>query len=200
MVRFRIDAAYSHRRPYLDVEPIVLVHHHERPRHPPRQRPLAALHLLVASLDHPLSHLVAIRQHVFNHRPILILLRHLRMAMAMLRVVHARVNPALKDGQVRPRPDGLVLDQAREQDVRERRQVPDVEQRLVPQIDWLGVQEVLRDHPERDEVPDRPNALELGERRDAVRVRRRVQCRRGCRDERREGERGSFEDIEDEGG
>ena len=182
------------------MEPVVLVHHHKRPRKTARELALAALELFQDAPDDARAHLVAVLEHVPNERPVLVLLRHLRVVVALVGVVHARVDPALERRQVAPRADGSGFDQAREEDVREGGQVADVEERLVPEVDGLGVQELRRDHVARDEVPDPPSALELVERGEGVRVRGGVEGGGGCGGKEGEGESRALEDVQRGGG
>ena len=146
------------------MEAVVLVHHHERARRAPGERALPGLHLGDEALDDLAPHLVAVLQHVLDHGPVLVALGHLRVRVALVRVVDSGVDPALEDGQVRARADRLRLELAREQDVRERGQVSDVEERLVTEVDRLRVQQRGRDHAQRDVVPRLPAQLELEER------------------------------------
>ena len=177
------------------MEAVVLEHHHERARGTARQRPRPALHLLNEALDNLLADLVAVTEHIRKHRPVLIALRHLRMRVTLVRIVHARVDPALERGEVRAGADGLRAELAREEDVRERREVADVEERLVSEVDRLGVQQLRGDHTEGDEVPDLPAAHELGERGGAVRVGAGVEGLRGRGGEEGESDGRAFEDV-----
>ena len=180
------------------MEAVVLEHHHECARGTARQRPRSALHLLNEALDNLLAHFITVAQHIRKHRPVLIALRHLRMRVALVRIVHTGVDPALERGEVRARADGLRAELAREEDVRERREVADVEERLVPEVDRLGVQEFWGDHAEGDEVPDLPAAHELGERGGAVWVGAGVEGRRGRGGEEGEGDWRALEDVQGE--
>ena len=124
---------------YLDVEPVVLVNHHERSRQPARQRPFPTLQLREDTFDNTSAHPISVLEYILDDRPVLVALRYLRVRVALIRIVDAGVDPALKDGEVRTRAHRLRLDEAREEDVRERREVPDVEERLVAEVDRLGV-------------------------------------------------------------
>ncbi|KAL7281925.1 hypothetical protein ACG7TL_003392 [Trametes sanguinea] len=207
-------------RPPLDVE---LADLHDAPRAlvvPPElvlrdvvlERGQQVVRLLVVVPQHELARaerddppddvrpdLVAIRQHLLERRPVLVALRHLRVRMARLGVVHARVDPALERREVVPGPDRARADEPREEDVRERGQVSDVEERLVPQVDRLRVQERRRDHPQRDQVPCRPAALELGEGGDGKWICAGVQRGGGRGGEEGVGQGWSFEDVEGDG-
>jgi hypothetical protein len=74
-------------------------YHHQNPRLPPRPLPLKSL----VHTPHPLPHLRLISVDLFNRRPVLLRLRHLRVPVPdLVRVVDVRVDAALEDfGEMR---------------------------------------------------------------------------------------------------
>ena len=84
--------------------PLVLKHHHERAGETPGQRPGATLKLL-EGLEDESAHTITERQNLREQRPVLVLLRHLRVIMAVVGVVDVRIDAALEDGGVAPRLD-----------------------------------------------------------------------------------------------
>ena len=182
---------------HLDMEPIVLEDHHQRPREPPRQLALA-LEEFSVQLREALPHPVAVRKDLAERGPILVLLRHLRVRMAVLGVVHMLVDTPFEDRCEAHRLHGALAQVLRHEQVEEGREVAQVEERLVSQVDRLAVQERGRDHPQRDEVPDAPAVLELGEGGHVVWAARRVERRARGEREAREGDGGALEHVKDE--
>ena len=194
-----LNEGYDELFSYLDVEPLMLVHHHHRPCHTASQRAFTAFQLLQC-LEDKVAHPIPEREYLSEVRPVFILLRDDRMIVAVVRIVNVRVDTALEN-----RREALGLDEREaqepgEEDRVERWEVSNVEERLVTQVDGLLVQHGRRDHAECNEVPGRPQRAELVGRWDSVRIGVGVKNGRGCLGEEREGERWAFKDAQGDTG
>lgn len=81
----------------LDMEPFVLVHHHQCPCQTPGQRSLAAVQLC-QGLQDQVPDSVAECKDLRQMRPVLVLLRDLGVVVAVVGIVNMRVDASLEDG------------------------------------------------------------------------------------------------------
>ena len=119
--------------------------------------------------------------------------------MAVSWVIDVRVNSSLEDVPEGRRFRWVPTDGLREQHIKEGRNMANVEETLVPQVDGLLVQHLLRDHSKGDEVPCLPDVAPLIEGRDIAAADGGGLSVRGewlMRGEGRECKGGLFEDIE----
>lgn len=156
----RLVALQHHVEQGLEVHDLVLEADPDGPPDVPGD-PLRAVR--VVERREPGSDALLVRQDLLDGRP---LVGGLRVLVAEVRVVHVRVDAPFEDGVIGSGLRGRILRRLGELYVQKRRDVAQVEDASVPQLDGLILELVVREHVLRYGVPSSPEALPVFQGRD----------------------------------